>query len=130
MDDEVVSIEFMFWIILIILLVVVLLFNLYYGYIGILRPQISNTKTINSLCCGTNFLQSLFSCLLLTLFFRGKIIAGLHNGTHPDGGTLVHPEGADSGFIAIVTIVIATLVVLVVTAVSLLFYYYELIETN
>ncbi|CAO1412555.1 unnamed protein product [Diamesa serratosioi] len=47
---------------------------------------------------------------------------GLHNGTHPDGGTLVHPDGADSGFIAIVTIVIATLVVLVVTALIVLVY--------
>lgn len=56
--------------------------------------------------------------LLQFLFIFCRIIAGLHNGTYPDGGTLVHPEGADSGFIAIVTIVIATLVVLVVTAVS------------
>lgn len=45
--------------------------------------------------------------------------AGLRpNGTYPDG-TLIHPDRADSGIIAIVTIGVITITVLLLSAVSI-----------
>lgn len=59
--------------------------------------------------------------IFISFLFRFGKLAGQRLNNTIDG-TLINPEGTDTGVIAIITIIICTTIVLVLTAVSLMIF--------